>query len=103
MGRHRRHPQFDIFIAVLFKTNFSVLGLAAFGDIQVRHDLDSGDDRVFIAVWNGLIKGAGAVHADPDFRILFAGLRLNMNIRSPPAVGIYDDLVNQLHHRAAFF
>jgi len=80
--------------------DLAVLGLPAFRDVEVRHDLDARDDGVAIAVGKGLIEPAASVDPEADFHVFLADIRLDVNIRRPAGVGVVDDLVDELHDDA---
>ncbi len=101
--RHGRDPQFHINGTEFLEINLSVLRLSPFGDIQLGHYLDAGRNGIFILVGYFLIELALTVNPDPDDDIVFPGVGLDMDVRSPALVGIVDDLVDQFHDDTVTF
>ena len=79
--------------------DLAVLGLAALRDVEVRHDLEPGDQRLAEGPGDALVLGARAVDAQADDRLLRAVARLDVDVGRAP-VGVDDDLVGEPDHRA---
>ena len=94
--RDGRNAQLDVERTELLELDLAVLGLPFFGNIQVAHDLQARDDRAAIRSRHFNIRRKRAVSPEPDFRLRFPRIGLDMDVRGPLVVGIYDDLVDEL-------
>ena len=100
-GGHRRYADVDV-LASDADADAAVHREALLGDIEVRHDLDTRDDRALEAVQLrrnvDLVEHAVDAVADSKFRLL----RLDVDIGRALAVGFGDDLVYELDDRRLF-
>ena len=100
-GRHGRDTDIDV-LARYADADAAVHREALLGDIEVRHDLDTRDDRALESVQLGrdvdLVEHAVDAVADSEFRLL----RLDVDIGRALAVGFSDDLVYELDDRRLF-
>ena len=103
LGRDGGHAEFDLLAARLPELDLAVLGEAPDGDIEIRHDLDAGDDRRAVAVGEGLIDGAVAVDPVADLDVLFPDVGFDVDIGGAFGLGVEDDLVDELHDHAVRF
>ena len=103
LRRDRCHSKFDVQTAVFFKLDFAVLGLAAFGDIQIGHDLKTRHNGIAVLIRQRLVHLAGTVHPYPYLGVLFAGIGLDVDIGCAPVMGVDDNFVDQLNHGAVLF
>src|SRR5262249_39691486 len=72
-----------------------VLRDASLGDVQLRHDLDAGDDRPMVTLVDrihGLVQNAVDAVLDDDDILL----SLDVHVRGAPLDGIEDDRIDQL-------
>ena len=100
LGRDGGHPQFELLAARLLELDLAVLGEAPDGDIEVRHDLDTGDDGRTVAVGERLIDGAVAVDPVADLDVLFPDVGFDVDVRGAFGLRFEDDLVDELHDHA---
>ena len=100
-GRHGRDTDVDV-LASDANADTAVHREALLGDIEVRHDLDTRDDRALEAVQLGrnvdLVEHAVDAVADSKLRLL----RLDVDIGRALAVCFGDDLVYELDDRRLF-
>ena len=100
-GRHGRDTDVDV-LASDANADTAVHREALLGDIEVRHDLDTRDDRALEAVKLGrnvdLVEHAVDAVAYPELRLL----RLDVDIGRSLSVGFGDDLVYELDDRRLF-
>jgi len=101
-GRDCGHAEFDVQGREFLEFDFSVLGEPPLCDVELRHDLDSGNERSLVRVRDRLIELAGAVNPDPDVGMVLPVARLDVNVRSVPVVGVDDHLVDKLNNGAVF-
>jgi hypothetical protein len=78
----------------------AVLGQAAFGNIEVRHDLDARGDGKCQVARRGDHFIQHAVGFDADFEFVFEGLEVQ--VAGPVLDGQQQHHVEQLSHRRAF-
>ncbi len=79
--------------------DLAVLGLAALGDVEVRHDLDAGDERVAVRGRDLLVDLAVAVEAEAHHGGGLLAVGLDVDVRAAALVGVGDDLVGELDDR----
>jgi serine/threonine-protein kinase len=77
----------------------AILGLAAFRDVHVRHDLDAGDHAVLDALGHGHDRAQQAIHAVAQADRLLLRLDVDVGSRGPHGVG--EDRVHELDHGLA--
>ena len=100
LGRDGSHAELDLLAARLLELDLAVLREAPDGDIEVRHDLDAGDDGRTVAVGERLIDGAVAVDPVADLDVLFPDVGFDVDIRGAFGLRFEDDLVDELHDHA---
>ena len=77
---HSGYAKLDVLATILFELYLTVLGPAAFRNVQIRHDFEPGDNGSAVAIRDSLVKVAHAVNPEPDLRVLFAWIRFDVNI-----------------------
>ena len=82
---------------------FAVLRLATFGDVQAGHDFQAGHDRASITLGDFHIFKTIAVDTEPDERLAFFPVGLDVNIRSVLSEGVSDNLVGKTNDGAVVF
>lgn len=94
-GGHGGNTDIDI-LAVDAHTDASIHGQALLGDIQVGHDLDTGNDGglEFVQLRGNVDLVQHSVDAVPDAQLVFHWL--DVNIRRALTVCLGDDLVHEL-------
>ena len=102
-GRDGGHAEFDLLAARLPELDLAVLGKAPDGDVEVRHDLDAGNDGRTVAVGKGLVDGAVAVDPVADLDVLLGHVGFDVDIGGAFGLGVEDDLVDELHDDAVRF
>ena len=74
------HAKLDVLSTILLELYLAVLGLAAFGNVQIRHDLDAGNNGSAVTIRNRLVKLANPIRPEPNLGVFLAGIRFDMNI-----------------------
>ena len=85
------------FVGVVAELDAAVLGEAAFGDVEVGHDLDAGDEGGLQALGGGHDLVEHAVDAEADAEDLFVGLEVDVG--GAAADGIDQDHVDESDER----
>jgi hypothetical protein len=91
-----RHAEVDL-LASVPQLDPSVLRQPPLGDVQVGHDLETGDDRGLQALGRRQHLLEHAVHPKADAQLLLVGLPVQVGGTTPD--GVQQDHVHQLHHR----
>ncbi|CAB4879520.1 unannotated protein [freshwater metagenome] len=92
----RDHTQVDV-LAVDLQADAAVLGNAALGDIELRHDLHAADRAGHHATRDRRRLLEDAV--DPQAHAQIASVRLEMDVRCPALDALGDDPIDQLDQR----
>ena len=101
--RQRGHTQFKGRYTLAPELDFAVLGQPSFSNIQIRHDLDPGDDASDHGIGYFHVFLADAIQAKSNGCRLADGRRLYVNIGRVFAVCSYDGLVHQFDNLAGCF
>src|SRR5207253_5556013 len=92
-GGEGRDAEVDL-VGVVAELDAAVLGEAAFGDIEVGHALDPGDEGGLEAIGRDHDLVEDAVHAEADAEDLFVGLEVDVG--GAAADGVDQDHVDEL-------
>jgi hypothetical protein len=92
---NRRHPQLDVERGEFLELDLAVLRPPFFRNVEVAHDLDARHDRAAKAMRDLDVFLQRAVTAETDRHFFLADARLDVNVRSPLLIGVYDDFVDQ--------
>src|SRR5690606_6845630 len=84
----------DVLLGVFFEDDASVLRQPAFGDVEVAHDLQAGDEGVADLFGQAELFLTEAVDAVADEKVFFLGF--DVDVGGAADVGVLDDAVDQL-------
>ena len=76
------------------------MGFSAFGDIQIGHNFEAGDNGPAVALGNLHVLGAGPVHPESDDSLPFVAVGFDVDIGHAHTIGVGNDLVGQPDDRA---
>ncbi len=97
-GRDRRDADVNLLVAD-FDPAAPVLRQALLGDVQVRHDLQPGDQRADVGLRRGETLAQHAVNAESHAHV--ALVRLDVDVARAAGDGLVEDRVDELDDRRA--